>query len=100
MPGWGSLNAATDDVDPIYPDVLQEARITLLSQETCIQYVEAPQTPEEDFIEEHMICAANLTYGGVDTCVVSAFEGELESQASHLNQLNVPHRHQPVCRSE
>ena len=57
--GWGRLWWR----GPL-PDKLQEVRLPLVPQSQCAKLY-------DNFEEETMVCAGNVTHGGIDTCHVN-----------------------------
>jgi hypothetical protein len=55
--GWGNVTTSGDNA----PSALQQARVPILSDSTCNQYVAG-------FRVASMLCAGFLVHGGVDTC--------------------------------
>ncbi len=60
--GWGSTVgfSSGEDVDPIYPDILNEVSLPLLSTTTC-----GAAIPN---FTDNMVCAGDISNGGIDSC--------------------------------
>ena len=60
--GWGSTVgfSSGEDVNPIYPDILNEVSLPLLSTTTC-----GAAIPN---FTDNMVCAGDISNGGIDSC--------------------------------
>ena len=68
--GWGSTagySSDEDDVDPIYPDILNAVSLPLLSTDTCESSLNRFNGNQGPFTN-NMICAGDIANGGLDSC--------------------------------